>query len=91
MIIGGGHNGLVAAAYLARGGLSVRVLERREILGGACVTEEVLLGYKISTASYSLLVDAGSASSANWICRDMAIASMRKIWCSSLPSPMDAT
>jgi phytoene dehydrogenase-like protein len=52
VIIGGGHNGLVTAAYLARKGLSVRVLERREMLGGACVTEELWPGYKISTASY---------------------------------------
>jgi phytoene dehydrogenase-like protein len=59
VIIGGGHNGLVAAAYLARGGLSVRVLERREMLGGACVTEELWPGYKVSTASYlcSLMQD----------------------------------
>ena len=52
VIIGGGHNGLVAAAYLVRGGLSVRVLERREILGGACATEELWPGYKVSTAAY---------------------------------------
>ncbi|HLW99276.1 MAG TPA: NAD(P)/FAD-dependent oxidoreductase [Candidatus Acidoferrales bacterium] len=52
VIIGGGHNGLVTAAYLARGGLSVRVLERREVLGGACTTEEVWPGYKVSTAAY---------------------------------------
>ncbi|HXQ98635.1 MAG TPA: NAD(P)/FAD-dependent oxidoreductase [Candidatus Limnocylindrales bacterium] len=52
VIIGGGHNGLVTAAYLARGGLSVRVLERREVLGGACATEELWPGYKVSTAAY---------------------------------------
>jgi phytoene dehydrogenase-like protein len=52
VIIGGGHNGLVTAAYLARAGLNVRVLERREILGGACATEEVWPGYKVSTAAY---------------------------------------
>ncbi len=52
LIIGGGHNGLVAAAYLARAGMSVMVLERRPILGGACVTEEVWPGYKVSTLSY---------------------------------------
>jgi phytoene dehydrogenase-like protein len=40
IVIGGGHNGLVTAAYLARAGVKVPVLERREILGGACVTGE---------------------------------------------------
>ena len=52
IIIGGGHNGLVTAAYLARAGVKVLVLERREVLGGACVTEEVWPGYKVSTAAY---------------------------------------
>src|SRR3954447_19665508 len=52
IVIGGGHNGLVTAAYAARAGLSVLVLERREVLGGACVTEEVCPGYKVSTAAY---------------------------------------
>lgn len=52
IIIGGGHNGLITAAYLARAGLSVMVLERRNVIGGACVTEEVWPGYKVSTLSY---------------------------------------
>src|SRR4051812_37738074 len=52
IVVGGGHNGLVTAAYAARGGLKVLVLERREVLGGACVTEELWPGYKISTAAY---------------------------------------
>ncbi len=52
IVIGGGHNGLVTAAYLARAGRRVCVLERRDVLGGACVTEEVWPGYKVSTASY---------------------------------------
>ena len=52
IIIGGGHNGLVTAAYLGRGGLRVLVLERRPLLGGASVTEEVFPGFRISTAAY---------------------------------------
>jgi phytoene dehydrogenase-like protein len=50
--VGGGHNGLVCGAYLAKAGLSVCVLERRSLIGGAAVTEEVWPGYKVSTASY---------------------------------------
>ena len=45
IVVGGGHNGLTSAAYLARAGLKVCVLERRDILGGACVTEEVWPGH----------------------------------------------
>ncbi|MGE3268980.1 MAG: phytoene desaturase family protein, partial [Chloroflexota bacterium] len=52
VIIGGGHNGLVAAAYLAKAGLDVLVLERRDVLGGAAVTEELWPGYRVSTAAY---------------------------------------
>jgi phytoene dehydrogenase-like protein len=52
IIVGGGHNGLTAAAYLARGGLSTLVLERREIVGGCCVTEEIAPGCRVSTTSY---------------------------------------
>jgi phytoene dehydrogenase-like protein len=52
VIVGGGHNGLTAAAYLARAGLSTLVLERREIVGGCCVTEEIAPGCRVSTTSY---------------------------------------
>src|SRR5215813_8866999 len=52
IIIGGGHNGLVTAAYLARAGKKVLVLEKRELIGGCAVTEEIWPGYRVSTASY---------------------------------------
>lgn len=52
IIIGGGHNGLVTAAYLAKAKKKVLVLERRYIVGGACVTEETFPGFKVSTAAY---------------------------------------
>jgi phytoene dehydrogenase-like protein len=52
VIVGGGHNGLACAAYLAKAGLDVLVLERRDVLGGAAVTEEPWPGYRISSASY---------------------------------------
>ncbi len=59
LIAGGGHNGLVAAAYLARAGRRVLVVEKRDVLGGCAVTEEVWPGYRVSTAAYltSLLQD----------------------------------
>jgi phytoene dehydrogenase-like protein len=52
VVIGGGHNGLVCAAYLARAGQKVCVLERRHVLGGCATTEELWPGYKVSTAAY---------------------------------------
>jgi phytoene dehydrogenase-like protein len=52
IIIGGGHNGLVTAAYLARAGRKVVVLERRELVGGCSVTEEIWPGFRVSTAAY---------------------------------------
>src|SRR6187397_1328832 len=52
IVIGGGHNGLVNAAYLARAGKSVLVVERRHVLGGAAVTEEVFPGFRFSVCSY---------------------------------------
>src|SRR6187399_1826266 len=52
VVIGGGHNGLTTAAYLAKAGKSVLVLEKRYILGGAAVTEEIYPGFKFTVASY---------------------------------------
>jgi phytoene dehydrogenase-like protein len=52
IVIGAGHNGLTAAAYLSRAGLSTLVVERREIVGGCCVTEEIAPGCRASTTSY---------------------------------------
>src|SRR5215813_4428811 len=54
VIIGGGHNGLVCACYLAVGGLKVGVFERRSVVGGAAVTEEFHPGFRNSTASYTV-------------------------------------
>ncbi|HEU4480289.1 MAG TPA: NAD(P)/FAD-dependent oxidoreductase [Actinomycetota bacterium] len=54
IVIGAGHNGLVCAAYLLKAGLRVLVVERSDRIGGACVTEELFPGFRISTASYSL-------------------------------------
>jgi phytoene dehydrogenase-like protein len=52
VIVGGGHNGLVASFYLARAGLKTLVLERRPWVGGACATEELFSGYRVSSCSY---------------------------------------
>ncbi|HTF93176.1 MAG TPA: FAD-dependent oxidoreductase, partial [Verrucomicrobiae bacterium] len=52
IIVGAGHNGLTSAAYLAKAGKKVLVLERRHVLGGAAVTEEIYPGFKYSVCSY---------------------------------------
>src|SRR6266852_5732236 len=52
IVIGGGHNGLTTAAYLAKAGKKVLVLERRHVVGGAAVTEELYPGFKYSVCSY---------------------------------------
>lgn len=82
IVVGGGHNGLIAAAYMARAGLKPLVLERRPILGGACVTEEIpgAAGYRVST---------GAAQSGNLkpeIIADLGLASFG--YRLMLPDPM---
>ena len=54
IVIGGGHNGLVNAAYLAKAGLNTIVLERRHLVGGAAITEELLPGFHFTTFSYAI-------------------------------------
>lgn len=54
IVIGGGHNGLINAAYLAKAGLKTIVLEQRPLVGGAAITEELIPGYKFTTFSYAL-------------------------------------
>ena len=54
IVVGAGHNGLVAGFYLARAGLRTLILERRDIVGGACVTEEFAPGFRASTGAYVL-------------------------------------
>ena len=68
IIIGGGHNGLTAAAYLARAGRRVLVLERRHVLGGAAVSEEIYPGFTYSVCSYVVSLMRP------WIVRDLKLA-----------------
>lgn len=83
VVVGGGHNGLACAAYLARAGRSVLVLERRHVLGGAAVTEEVVPGFKFTVCSYvvSLLRP--------WLWRELELArfglSLLPLECSFTP------
>ena len=68
VLLGGGHNGLVCAAYLAAAGLDVCVCERRDVVGGAAVTEAFHPGFRNSTASYTVsLLDPG-------VIRDLKLA-----------------
>ena len=77
IVIGGGHNGLVNAAYLARAGRKVLVLERRHVLGGAAVTEEIFPGFKFSVVLLRGVAAAARRSSASSICRGTAWRSCR--------------
>jgi phytoene dehydrogenase-like protein len=85
IIVGGGHNGLTCAAYLAKAGRRVLVLERRHVLGGAAVSEQVFPGFTYSVCSYvvSLLRP--------WIIRDLELSrfglDLIPLECSFLPLP----
>ena len=85
VIIVAGHNGLVCASYLARAGKKVLILERRDVIGGAAVTEEITPGFKASTFSYlmSLLHPK--------IIRELSLQSrgLRVLPCSDMISPLD--
>jgi len=54
IVVGGGHNGLINGAYLAKGGLSTLIIERRDVVGGAAITEELVPGFQFTTFSYAL-------------------------------------
>ena len=87
IVVGAGHNGLTAAAYLARAGLSTLVLERREIVGGCCVTEEIAPGCRVSTTSYIASMLRPEVIS------DLNLADMACVWFRAIrrfrfPSPM---
>src|SRR5204863_54950 len=62
IIVGAGHNGLVTAAYLARAGKRVLVLERRDVVGGACVTEELWPGFKVALGTAAVIGAMASPS-----------------------------
>jgi phytoene dehydrogenase-like protein len=68
IVIGGGHNGLVNGAYLAKAGLKTLILERRHLVGGAAITEELHPGFS-SRPSPTPSACSGPRSSRNWSCR----------------------
>ena len=75
VVVGAGHNGLVAAFYFAKQGLRTLVLERREIVGGACVTEEFLPGFSASPGAYVLsMLRPASVVLAAWLLVVIAVA-----------------
>ena len=77
VVIGGGHNGLVNAAYLAKAGLKVLVLERRHILGGATLTEEIVPGFKFSRLLLRRVAAAARDHPRAASCRSTASRSFR--------------
>ena len=66
IVVGGGHNGLVNGAYLAKAGLKTLIIERRHLVGGAAITEELRPGFWFTTFSYALSACCGRTSSTTW-------------------------
>ena len=90
IVIGAGHNGLTNAAYLAKAGKKVLVLEKRYLVGGCCVSEETWPGFKVSTAAYvNSLFD--QISSGIWSCINMGLRCWRGTHHHSLHFPMANT
>ena len=88
IVVGGGHNGLTAAGYLGKSGFRTVVLERRPVVGGAVVTEEIHPGYRISTVSSRTICRASTTDSRyRWLTPHRKVSSLPAI---SISAPTEA-